>query len=110
VQVPEDTPKCGPEQRLLIATIGVELAQTRIKPKQRRHDYDTTIPVLNIRPVNHGMQHQAERINKDVAFLSLNFLTTVVTRRVNRGPPFSALFTLWLSMMAALGLVRRQII
>jgi hypothetical protein len=40
------------------------------------------------------MQHQAERINKDVAFLSLDFLAAVVTRRVNRGPPFSALFTL----------------
>jgi hypothetical protein len=52
-------------------------------------------------------QHQAERINKDVAFLSLDFLAAVVTRRVNRGPPFSALFTLWLSMMAALGLSAR---
>jgi hypothetical protein len=52
-------------------------------------------------------QHQAELINKDVAFLSLDFLAAVVTRRVNRGPPFSALFTLWLSMMAALGLSAR---
>jgi len=53
------------------------------------------------------MQHQAERINKDVAFLSLDFLAAVVARRVNRDPPFSALFTLWLSMMAALGLSNR---
>jgi hypothetical protein len=110
LQVSEDTPECRSKQRPLIATISVELAQKRIKPKQRRHDHDTTIPVLNIRPVNHGMQHQAERINKDVAFLSLDFLAAFVTRRVNRGPPFSALFTLWRSMTAALGLVRRQII
>ena len=91
----------------MIATIGVELAQERIKPEQRRRDHDTTITVLSIRPENHGMRHQAERINNDVAFLSLDFLAAVVTWRVNRGPPFSALFTLWLSMMATLGLSSR---
>jgi hypothetical protein len=36
--------------------------------------------------------------------LALDFLACVVTRRIDAGPPFSALFTLWLSMMAALGL------
>jgi hypothetical protein len=38
---------------------------------------------------------------------TLDFLAGVVTRRIDAGPPFSALFTLWLSMMAAVGLASR---
>jgi hypothetical protein len=34
----------------------------------------------------------------------LSLLARIVTRRIDAGPPFSALFTLWLSMMAAVGL------
>jgi hypothetical protein len=42
--------------------------------------------------------------------LTLDLLASIKARRVNRGPPFSALFTLWLSMMAAVGLVSRSAI
>jgi len=38
--------------------------------------------------------------------LALDLLSRVEPVRIDRGPPFSALFTLWLSMMAAVGLLR----
>jgi hypothetical protein len=44
------------------------------------------------------------RIDENVPLLALDLLSCVVTRRINRGPPFSALFTLWLSITAAVGL------
>ena len=47
------------------------------------------------------MHQQALRIDKDVALLAFDFLARVVAARVDATPPFSALFTLWLSMIAA---------
>jgi hypothetical protein len=35
--------------------------------------------------------------------LALDLFARIVTMRINAGPRFSALFTLWLSMMAAVG-------
>jgi hypothetical protein len=40
--------------------------------------------------------------------LALNLFARIVAMRVNARPPFSALFTLWLSMMAAVGLASRS--
>jgi hypothetical protein len=50
-----------------------------------------------------SVQQQAKRVNEKVALLALDFLARIVAVRIVN-PPFSALFTLWLSMMAALGL------
>jgi len=36
--------------------------------------------------------------------LALDLFAGIVAVRIDAGPPFSALFTLWLSMMAAVGL------
>jgi hypothetical protein len=44
---------------------------------------------------------------KDVALLALDLLAAIIAVRVDRRPPFSALFTLWLSMIAAVGLASR---
>src|SRR5258705_13598999 len=46
-------------------------------------------------------------VDKNVPFLALDLLTRIVPVRINARPPFSALFTLWLSMMAAVGLASR---
>jgi hypothetical protein len=53
------------------------------------------------------MHQQALRIDEDVAFLALDLFAGVVPRRIV-GPPFSALLTLWLSMIAAVGLASRE--
>jgi hypothetical protein len=55
-----------------------------------------------------GMHQQALRVDKDVALLAFDFLARVVAARVDAAPPFSALFTLWLSMIAAVGLASRR--
>jgi hypothetical protein len=54
-----------------------------------------------------GAQQQPERIYEKVAFLALDLLSGIVAMRIDARPPFSALFTLWLSMIAALGLASR---
>jgi hypothetical protein len=43
-----------------------------------------------------------------VPFLTLDFLAAIEARRIDAAPPFSALLTLWLSMMAAVGLASRS--
>jgi hypothetical protein len=42
-----------------------------------------------------------------VPFLTLDFLSAIEARRIDAAPLFSALLTLWLSMMAAVGLASR---
>ena len=57
--------------------------------------------------MNNGVEQQAYCIDKNVPLLALDLLARIVTVRINARPPFSALFTLWLSMMAAVGLAFR---
>ena len=92
------------EHRALIAAIGVEFQQERIQAEHGRHDQCTAIAVLDIGGVHDGMDQQALRVDENMPLLALDLLSRVVTRRINRGPPFSALFTLWLSITAAVGL------
>ena len=54
------------------------------------------------------MQQQAYCIDENMPLLALDLLARIVAVRINAGPPFSALFTLWLSMMAAVGLASRS--
>jgi hypothetical protein len=51
--------------------------------------------------MNDGMNQQALRIDKNMPLLTLDLLSRVVARRINRSPPFSALLTPWLSMTEA---------
>jgi hypothetical protein len=65
--------------------------------------------------MNDGVEQQAYCVDKNVPLLaldlsatsSLSLLARIVSMRINERPPFSALFTLWLSMMAAVGLACR---
>jgi hypothetical protein len=54
------------------------------------------------------VHQQALRIDKHVPLLALDLLARIVAGRIDAGPPFSALLTLWLSMMAAVGLASRE--
>jgi hypothetical protein len=47
------------------------------------------------------------RIDKDVAPFAFDFLPRIVAARIDAAPPFSELFTLWLAMIAAVGLASR---
>jgi hypothetical protein len=50
------------------------------------------------------MEQQALCIYENVPLLALDEFARVKPRRIDARPPFSALFTLWLSMMQAVGL------
>ena len=53
--------------------------------------------------MNDGVEQQAYCVDKNVPLLALDLLARIVPVRINARPSFSALFTLWLSMMAAVG-------
>jgi hypothetical protein len=54
------------------------------------------------------MEQQAQRIYENMALLALDLFARIIAMRIDAAPPFSALFTLWLSMMAAVGLASRS--
>ena len=54
-----------------------------------------------------GMQQQTERIDENMPLLALDQLAGIEAVRIDAGPPFSALFTLWLSIAHAVGLLSR---
>src|ERR1700756_49124 len=92
----------------LIAAVGKQLFQERIHPEQCRKKQNTAVAVLDIGGMNDRVQQQTQRIYENMALLALDFFARIIARRIDAGPPFSALFTLWLSMMAAVGLASRS--
>ena len=91
----------------LIAAIGKELLQEGIHPKQDREQHDAAVAILDIGAMNDRVEQQTQRVYENVALLALDLLARIIAMRIDAGPPFSALFTLWLSMMAAVGLASR---
>ena len=96
------------ELRSLVAAVGIELDQERKGAEQARHQQRAAVAVLDVGGVDDRVHQQALRIDEDVALLAFDLLAGIVARRINRRPPFSALLTLWLSMIAAVGLALRD--
>src|SRR5215831_17226573 len=94
--------------RPLIATIGKELFQERGHPEKGRKKQDAAIAILDIGRMNDGVQQQTQRVYENMALLALDLFARVIAMRIDAAPPFSALFTLWLSTMAAVGLASRS--
>ena len=92
----------------LIASVGIELQEERKHSKQRRHQKRPAVAILNIGGVDESVHQQALRIDENMSLLAPDLLAGVEARRINRSAPFSALFTLWLSIIAAVGLVSRK--
>jgi hypothetical protein len=53
------------------------------------------------------MHQKALRIDENMALLAVDFLARVIAGGINLPPPFSALLTLWLSIIPAVGLASR---
>src|SRR5262249_30925358 len=87
--------------RPLVATIGKELFQERVHPEKGRKKQDAAIAILDIGRMNDGVQQQTQRVYENMALLALDLFARVIAMRIDAAPPFSALFTLWLSTMAA---------
>ena len=78
----------------MVAAIGVELEQEGVEAKHARHQEHAAVAVLDIGGMDDGVEQQALGIYQDVALPALDLLAAVIARRVDAGPPFSALFTL----------------
>src|SRR4029077_13676097 len=86
------------EFRSLIAAVGKQLLQERIHPEQSGKKQDTAVAILDIGGGNDGVGQQTQCIYKKVALLAFDLLARIKAMRIDTGPPFSALLTLWLSM------------
>jgi hypothetical protein len=91
----------------LIAGVSIEFAQEWEQSEQGPYQQRAAVAVLEIGGMHNRVQHQALRVYEQMPLFALGLLPRVVPVRVDRDPPFSALLTLWLSMIAALGLACR---
>ena len=98
----QDTSKTVLEPCASISAIGVELEKEGIEAEQGGHEEHATIAILDVRGMHDGVHQQALRVDENVPLLALDLLARIISMRIVR-PPFSALFTLWLSMIAAVG-------
>jgi hypothetical protein len=96
------------EDRARIGAISKQLAQERELAEQRGQQHDAAVAILNIGASHQRVQHQAQGVNQHVTLLALDQLAAIVARRIDAGPPFSALFMLWLSITQAVGLASRS--
>jgi hypothetical protein len=62
-----------------------------------------SVGILHVAGRDREIDQKADRIDGRVAFFALDFLARVISRRINLWPPFSALFTVWLSTIASVG-------
>ena len=104
----QDFRECLLEMRSLVGGIGKELLQERIHSEQGGKQQNAAVTILNIGGMNDGMEQQTQRVYENMALLALDLFARIIAMRIDAGPPFSALFTLWLSMMAAVGLASRS--
>ena len=98
-----------PEFWSLVAAIGEELPQERMQSEHCRQHQFAAVAILNIGGMHNRMQQQAYGIDEDMALLAIDLFPRVVAIRIDAGPPFSALLTLWLSITQAVGLASRPI-
>ncbi len=93
----------------LVTGVGVDSRDER-KPGPRTlvENKRRTVAVLDIGGVNRGTQQQTKRVYENMPLLALDLFSGIVTMRITPDPPFSALLTLWLSMIAAVGFTSRS--
>ena len=82
-----------------IGAIGPNQVEPGESPHKLVQHQLSPIPVLNVRWMHHYGQQQSHGVNHNVTLAALHLLTGVIATR----PPFSVVFTLWLSLMAAEG-------
>src|SRR3990172_13394518 len=87
----------------LIAAVGDRLLERGKPPARDRHQRRDHVAILHVAGRDREIDQEAERIDGRVTLFSLNFLACVISGRITPRPPFSALFTLWLSTMASVG-------
>ena len=83
-----------------VGAVGEQLLEKRELSEHRGQHHQPAIAILDIGGGDQRVQQQAQRIDEDVALLAFDQLAGVEPMGIDAGPPFSALFTLWLSEVA----------
>ena len=96
------------KHRTGIGAVGKQLLEERELSEQRGQDHDAAVAILDISGRHQRVQQQTQRIDQNMPFLAFDQFSGIESMRIDLGPPFSALFTLWLSMMQAVGLASRS--
>lgn len=96
------------EHRPAIGAVGKQLLEKRELSEQAGQQYEAAVAILNIGGRDQRVQQQTQRIDENVALLALDQLAAIKPMGIDARPPFSALFTLWLSTMQAVGLASRS--
>ena len=78
----------------LIAAIGDDFGDEGKPWTQFFQHQWSTVAILNVGGMNHGCKIQTERIDRDMAFFTLDLFAGVIAVRIDPRPPFSVLFTL----------------
>ena len=96
------------EDRPRIGAVGEQFTQEGELSKQSGQQQDAAVAILNVGGSHLRVQHQAQCVGQDVTLLTLDQFACIKAVRINAGAPFSALFTLWLSITQAVGLASRS--
>jgi hypothetical protein len=91
-----------------IGTVREQLPQEGKLSEQRGQQQHAAVAVLNVGRGHQCVQQKAKFVDEDVTFLALDQLAGIEAMGIDARPPFSALFTLGLSMMQAVGLASRS--
>ena len=96
------------KDRPLVGAIGEQFRQEGKQTEQCREQRKAAVAILNIGGGDDAVQQQALAIDQNMSLLALDQFARIEAVRIDAKPPFSALFTLWLSMMQAVGLASRS--
>ena len=103
-QVRHDVREAVVEHRPGVGAVSKQLLEEWELSEQGGQEYQATVAILNIGGRHQRMQQQTQCIDENVALLAFDQLAGIESMGIDAGPPFSALFTLWLSTMQAVGL------
>ena len=108
LQVRHDSRNGALEDRASIGAVCEQLAQERELPEPGGYQQDSAVAVLNVSGSHQRVQQQTKFVDENVPLFALDQLACIEAMRVDGRAPFSALFTLWLSRMQAVGLASRS--
>ncbi len=91
----------------LIAAVCNGESERRAAPLRDCEQRCDHVAILNVGRRNGEVDQEALRIDADVTLLAFDLLAGVVPGWIDRSPPFSALFTLWLSTIPRLAVAFR---
>ncbi len=90
-----------------ISAISKNVFDEREQSSGSAQQMESTITILNVGRINDDIQQEAQRVDQDVPFATLDFLARVVARRIEPRPPFCEPLAVCESIMATVGLGSR---